>query len=166
MNCPTCKTEYQEAPSKCNNCGYPFSASEDEKSKFVAHQILKKSDISSTKDSVRTARGILFFIAAVNILMSFAMYMNYPFLLVISLCIGMIFLFLAFAAKSKPFISIMSGLILLTLLYVLQILYIPEQMFNGIIWKILFLGGLVYSLISIKKAEKIKKESDYLSSMD
>lgn len=42
IKCPTCKTDYEVQPEKCNKCGYPFSATDKERSHFIAQQILNK----------------------------------------------------------------------------------------------------------------------------
>jgi hypothetical protein len=169
IKCPTCKTEYAQQPETCWNCSYPFSGTDKEKSKFIAQQILKKGQISDTKDSIRKARIILFVIAAFSIVIPFIRYANVPFgsiMIVLSVFIGLIFLFFGFMAQKKPFISILIPLILLVLFYLIEFAIEPLSLFKGILWKALFVGGLVYSLINIRKSEKIKGESQHLSAHD
>ncbi len=104
--CPVCKAEYEKPPEKCNNCGFPFIASEIEKSHYIAHQILKEGKISDTKDNIKQSRIILFFIAALNIVLPFITYSNSPnafFLIGFSVIIGLLFLVFAFTAKKNTF---------------------------------------------------------------
>ncbi len=169
ITCPTCKTNYETQPEKCNNCGYPFLGTDKEKSHFVAHQILKKGEISNTKDSIKKSRTILFVIAGFNIIVPFFRFNNHEyagFMIGVSIFIGLIFLLFGFLAKKKPFISILIPLILLVSFYFIDALIEPATLIRGIIWKILFISGLVYSLISIKKSDRIRAESTFLASKD
>ncbi|QQS50991.1 MAG: hypothetical protein IPM71_15665 [Bacteroidota bacterium] len=169
IKCPTCKTEYEQQPDNCGNCGYPFSGTDKEKSHFVAHQILKKGKISDTKENIRNARIILFVIAAFNILLPILKYSevtNGGVQIGIGIFIGFIFLFFGIIAKKKPFISILIPLILLIIFYALIAIIQPISLVQGVVWKVIFITGLVYSLITIKESDKIKKESSHLSKID
>ena len=167
--CPTCKTVYELQPDKCDNCGYPFSGTDMDKSHFVAHQVLKKGKISDTRDRIKNARIILFVIAGFNIIVPFFQYSNTDFggvLIGLSILIGLIFLVFGILAKRKPFISLLIPLILLLVFYLLDFIVEPATLFRGMLWKALFIGGLLYGLISIKESEKIKKESNHLAMKD
>jgi hypothetical protein len=168
-NCPTCKTEYELQPEKCGNCGYPFSGTDNEKSHFIAHQILKKGHISDARDSVKNARTILFVIAGFNIVFPFFYFWDVPnntLSISISVIIGLIFLSFGFLVKKMPFESILIPLILLLFFYIINALIDPMTLFQGIIWKALIVGGLSYSLIRVRKSEKIKKQSKHLAEND
>ena len=167
--CKTCKTEYETMPEICSNCGFPFKGTDKEKSHFVAHQILKKNIIKTTKESIKKARTVLFLIGGFNILIPLFKYLNGQYdgiMLFLSIIIGLIFLLFGFTAKYKPFISILIPLSLLSIFYLLITIIDPTTLFNGIIWKFIFLGSMIYSLNSIIKSEKIKKESIHLSTKD
>lgn len=169
IKCPTCQTDYEIQPDKCNKCGYPFIGTDKEKSHFVAHQIMKKGKISDTKDSIKSTRTILFVIAGFNIVIPFFKFANAQYgglMIGMSVFIGLIFLIFGFTANKKPFISILIPLILLILFYVLVAIIEPINLIRGIVWKILFIGSMIYSLISIIESEKIKKESEYLATKD
>ena len=169
IKCPTCKTDYESQPDKCNNCGYPFNGTDKEKSHFVAHQIMKKGKISDTKDSIKRTRTILFVIAGFNIVIPFFKFANAQYgglMIAMSIFIGLIFLVFGFTAKKKPFISIIIPLILLIIFYVIDAIIEPTTLIRGIVWKILFIGSMIYSLISIIESEKIKRESEHLATKD
>jgi len=169
IKCPTCKADYDVQPDKCDKCGYPFAGTDIEKSHFVAHQILKKGKISDTKDSIKKTRTVLFVIAGFYFVIPFFQFANAQFaglLIGMSIFIGLIFMVFGFTAKKKPFISILIPLIILIVFYLLDALFDPTTIFRGIVWKILFIGSMVYSLISIKESEKIRKESEHLASND
>lgn len=169
IKCPTCKSAFEQQPDKCGNCGYPFSGTPDERAHFVAHHILKKGKLSDTKDSIKQARIILFIIAGFNIIVpifSFANTQSGWIVMEISMLIGILFLIFGIMAKKKPFISLLIPLILLITAYLVNFIIEPITLLQGILWKIIFIGALVYSLMNIRESEKIQKESKYMASQD
>lgn len=169
IKCPTCKTAFEQQPAKCENCGYPFSGTHDERAHFVAHHIMKKGKLSDTKDSIKQARIILFIIAGFNIIVPIFSYANAQsgwIVMEISMLIGILFLFFGIMAKKKPFVSLLIPLILLITAYLVNFLIEPISLLQGILWKVIFIGALVYSLVSIRESEKIIKESKYMASQD
>ena len=170
INCPNCKTDYHSQPEICLECNFPFIATDKEKSIFIGQQIMKKSSINSTKDSIKSAKIILISIAVLNLLSSVFMFftsdLNNIFLGV-SLIISSIFLFFSYKIQEKPFQSILIPLIILLFFYSIDAIFVnPKYMLNGLLWKAIFIGGLVYALIEIKASDKIKKESKHLAKTD
>ena len=158
--CPSCKTVPEQELENCAICGYPFSGNNEEKSKFIARQILNKGKIADAESSIKSARLILFIIAGFNIIASFFQFANVEngfILIVLSNLIGLIFLFFAFIIKKKPFIFTLIPLVLLIMIYTADAIIEPNTLIQGFIWKVIFISGLVYSLIKIKEKEKIKK---------
>lgn len=166
IKCPTCKTEYENQPEKCHHCSYPFSGTDKERAQFVAHLIMKKGEISETKDHIKETRTILFIIAGANIVLPFFQYTDEEFgvlYIILSILIGLTFLFFAFSIKKNPLPSILIPLILLLLFYTIETIIDPTFLVRGIIWKFLFIGSMIYSLVGIIQSEKIKMESEYLA---
>ncbi|UZR99287.1 hypothetical protein [Chondrinema litorale] len=163
--CPTCKVEYGIEPAQCNHCGFPFAADDKAKSKFIADQIIKKGSIGDTTDRLNVSRNILFAIAAVNLFYTFLLISNLGFniISIFDLVVVATFLFFGFYIKKKPLISVVIPLSLLIFFYILQALIDINILFNGIVWKIVFIMVLSFSIYSILKSEKIKKESSFLS---
>jgi hypothetical protein len=163
--CPTCKTDYESQPENCKKCGFPFSASDKEKSVFIGQQILKKGNVSDTKDRIKRARIILWVIGAINIVSPFLFYNNNSLqglYIIMGVFLGLVFIGFGFLTYKKPFVSILIPLILLVIFYVAAGIVEPITIIQGLIWKVLFLSGLIYGLVSIIKAEKIRKESLFL----
>ena len=164
--CPTCKTSYSIEPPICANCGYPFNATKEIQAKFIADQITKKGHIRDTKDQLKMSRNILFAIAFINLIWSgmrlFLVRMDLQ--IYVNSLIGMIFLFFAFFIKKKPLVSVVIPLVLLLSIYAVTGLINPLLLVNGIIWKVIFVSSLTYSIIRIRKSEQIKQESDFLGS--
>lgn len=169
IQCPVCKSNYEMKPEKCYSCGYPFKASEHERSIFVAHQVLKKGKITDTKDSIKKTQVILFILAAFNIVLPIIRY-NYgtydDFIYIIHLTVGLVFLSCGLFVKKHPFIFILIPFIILVLFYLLSAVINPVSIISGIVWKALFLGSTGYSLISIIRSEKFRKESKHLSTVN
>lgn len=162
--CRLCKTNYDTVPDVCFKCGFPFNAGEAEQGKFIGQQILKKGKISNAKDSLGTARVILFLIGGLNLL---AYLMQYRYIvdpLALVLTFGLIAIFLAggIFIKKYPLPSIIVPLSILLFLYGLTWYLNPAAFINGIIWKMVYVGGLIYALYNVLTARKIQQESDYL----
>ncbi len=167
LACPICKTEYESLPGKCSHCGYPFAGTDKEKSTFAAQQVLKQGQIDDAKDRIRQAQIVLFLIAAFNFVIPVLQYTNSKIdmlALILSCGIGLFFLIFGLLAKREPFMSILIPFILLIVSYILAAFANPATILSGIIWKVFFIGSLSYCLVRIKKAEKVKKESNYLAS--
>lgn len=69
--CPACKTNIQLLTNNCNTCGFPFDGTDQEKSKHIASQIIKKSKITDTRDDILKSRRIILVIGIINIVSSF-----------------------------------------------------------------------------------------------
>ena len=165
ITCPTCKTEFEIQPEICKKCRFPFTGTEKEKSIFIGQQIFKKGNVSDTTDRIKKARIILWVIGGINILSPFLIYNNDPLqgiYIITGIIIGLIFIGFGFFTYKKPFISILIPLILLLLFYIIDALADPITLIQGITWKVIFLSGLIYGLISIIQSEKIRKESEFL----
>jgi hypothetical protein len=163
--CPACKSSYEIQPDFCTKCGFPFSGSEKEKSVFIGQQIFKKGKVADTKNKIKRARIILWVIGALNAIGPFVLYVNDPMYATYTtagVIIGIVFTGFGFLTYRKPFISILIPLIILIISYLVEAINEPISLIQGIIWKVIFLGGLIYGLTSIIEAEKIRKENEFL----
>ncbi|QKG81122.1 UbiA prenyltransferase family protein [Tenuifilum thalassicum] len=165
IKCPVCGSEATRETINCEKCNFPFKGTEKEKSQFIAKQIVNKGKIEDTQNSIKNARIILFIIAAMNIIVPFFLYFNKPFgifSIALGIFIGMIFLVFGLLLKRQPFIYTLISLILLLVFYTLELVIDPSLLLRGILWKIIFITGLSFSLSSIVKSNKIMKESKFL----
>lgn len=154
QTCPFCKKVNIELYDKCVNCDYPFKCTNEEKSHFIASQIIIKNRKAKMNESIRQSQIILIVIACSNFFIPLFQFFNVKIslsVLTINLIIGSIFLFFGFYVKKKPFISILISLIILLILYGLSMLINSVSIFDGIILKIIFIATMIYSLINIKK---------------
>jgi len=164
--CPNCKSNYEIEPPTCSTCGFPFNGTDNEKSLFIAQQILKRGKISDASDQIKKARIILWFIGGFLILVSFLNLIKNPmreiYIFGVLFFLGLLFIGFGFLTYKKPIISILIPLIMLLLFYTMEEIAEPNTLFQGILVKFFFLFGLLYSLVSVIKAQQIRKESDYL----
>lgn len=161
--CPVCSHGVEIPAEKCSSCGYPFSGTEKEKSIFIAHHIMNKEHMVDTGKIIKQARLVLFIIGGLIILTGILTQQANPFSIAISIGVGSLFIFFGFLTKKEPFISILIPLILLLLNYAGMAVSDPLSIAKGILWKVLFIGVLLYSLINVWKAQKIKRETPYFN---
>jgi hypothetical protein len=159
MTCPTCKSTYEHSVDTCTKCGFPFNGTESQKSNFIAQQILKVGHLDDAAESVKTAKRVLFIIGAVNIFSSF---LN-PASMLFGLVIGVGFIVFGFLVEKSPFLFLVIPLTLLVMFYLADAIFDPSTLVRGFIWKIALVTALIYAIVRVKRAEKIRKESQYLS---
>ncbi|NOS94711.1 MAG: zinc ribbon domain-containing protein [Cyclobacteriaceae bacterium] len=164
MNCPNCQSEYPETTITCTKCGFPFTGNDQEKSSFIAKQILKAGDIGDATQSIKNAQNILYGIGIVTCLFSFFVSAD-SLTLILNLILGVGFLIFGYLVIKSPMQILTLALALLLSIYLLNALIDWTTLFRGIIWKVICVSALSYAIIKYKKAEKIKKESDYLSNI-
>lgn len=166
LECPNCKKAYYFYIEKCENCGYPFSGTDLEKSHFVAQNIMKSCKIIDTSKSIKIAKFILISIGSFNCFISlflFNSYFNYPIIYLIAFLIGIIFIFSGVFIRKNPIIAITIPFLMLLIDYILQGIADYSLFMRFIIFKLVIICLLIYSLVKVIEAEKLKKESNYLS---
>jgi hypothetical protein len=161
MTCPNCNSTFDTHVDHCSKCGYPFSGTEKEKSLFIAQQIIKVGHIDDAKESLKTAKTTLFSIGVVNIILTFFSTTS-PIVLAFSIIIGSVFIVFGFIVEKKPFLFLVIPFTLLMVFYIGDALIDPMTLVKGLLWKVMYFTALVYAIVRVKRAEKIKKESQYL----
>ncbi len=151
---------YENRPLYCEKCSYPFEATSQEQSKFIAKQILKKSQISSAKDGLIGTRVILWLIGAFHLFVYVLAYNSSAslFLDLFYLVWGIVFIACGFLVYKKPLIAIAIPCSLMFAYYLFLAIFDPEYLWNGITWKAALLGALTYSLINVVIARRNQKE--------
>ncbi|MFN5169489.1 MAG: hypothetical protein ACK5DD_07680 [Cyclobacteriaceae bacterium] len=162
MNCPNCKSPYNETEKLCVICGFPLTGTDAEKSKFIGQQVLKEGVISESKSALQRAQMILFFIGGINCLLGLIGGLAVPEKVVI-IALGVLFLTFGLLLKKSPKFIMSTALLLLTLSYLFTAFSDPSLLLRGIFWKFLYIGSLGYGLYAIYRAEKLRKESEYLN---
>lgn len=165
MICPNCQSDYPETIVTCAKCGYPFAGTDQEKSSFIARQVLKAGEIGDATNSIKNAQSILYTIGIVTCVLGLLRSED-SLALALNLFIGVGFIVFGYLVVKRPMQILTFALGLLLTIYILGALIDWTTLLRGIIWKIICISSLTYAIIKYRKAEKIKKESEYLSKME
>ena len=160
--CRTCKTNYEILPQICLKCGFPFAGTEKEKITFSVQQTMKKGHIAESKKHIKTARIILWVIGGLYFVSTLFHSSLERGAMIDAVITGLIFIGFGFYTYKDPFISILIPLILLLTIYTTQAIIDPSTIFQGLLWKIIYLSLLTYALVSVIKTKKLMKESEFL----
>ncbi len=165
MICPNCQSEYPETIVTCTKCGYPFTGTDQEKSSFIARQVLKAGEIGDATNSIKNAQSILYTIGIVTCVLGLLMSEDII-AMALNLFLGVGFIVLGYLVVKSPMQILALALGLLLAIYILGALIDWTTLLRGIIWKVICISSLTYAIIKYRKAEKIKKESEYLSKIE
>ncbi len=166
-NCENCKNEIEDNLI-CSICDYPLAGTKKEQAKFVADQIIKKSDVEEAIEKLKKSRLILFIVGGFYILFPFVRFFINPIFDLASLleiAIGVFFVIFGLLSFKAPKIALLVPLTLITLYYLLLLVVSPIHLVQGSIWKVIVFSGLTYGLLSVIKADKILKKNPYLASI-
>jgi hypothetical protein len=110
---------------------------------------------------IKKARTSLFVIAGFTLAFSFIVYfMNQEkedayYELVADVIISVTFALLGFLSNTKPYLALLAGLILYSLLIILAAIVNPLSLFKGVILRIAIITWLVKGIISARRIENI-----------
>ena len=161
LKCPSCKREYMEKIDTCKNCNFPFNGTEKEKAIHIGQFINKKGVLFDSVDSIGKSQKILYAITALNLIALIIRFsLNGIILddLIQNGIITLIFLFCGIYLKKNPILLTIIPLVLLIGVYTLNYIIDPMSLLRGILFKLIIIGSLVYSVYLIKSAEKFSKK--------
>lgn len=164
QKCPYCKEEVSQVEINCENCGYPLSGTDKEKSIFIGKQISNKAKIGNAKESQAKAQKILYIIGAFQLFNAVFIYAqtksvtNSVFYAVLAILFGVF----AYVSPKKPLLFLSLALSLLLIYYIFLYTIDPQFLFKGILWKIIFIAFLVYGIWSANEERVLKKKHKFL----
>ncbi|WP_406683555.1 hypothetical protein N1F78_12810 [Seonamhaeicola sp. MEBiC1930] len=159
--CPACKNENLSRADNCQICEFPFTGSEKEKSLHIGKFISDKGIIIDSEDSLNKSRNLLFLAAGFYILgaiINYSLLLNNLFALVFNVVVILIIVVSGVLLKKSPLIFLSIPLILLITIYAINYLADPNTLINGIIFKMIILGSLGYSIYNYLASKKFKKK--------
>lgn len=159
--CLSCKKEVFENENTCPTCNFPFNGTEKEKAIHIGKFINQKSIVSSSEDSILKVRNILFLIAAIQLLgLGINLYKGHIDIvtIVVYLILALTFISCGVLIKKSPILFITFPLCLLLALYFIEYLTVPSLFFRGIIFKVLIIGIMIYSIYIVIKSNQFKKK--------
>ncbi len=162
MTCPNCRTEFPESITVCSTCKFPFTATDQEKSAFIAQQILKSGKISDSTSAVNSSRWILYALGFIHIVRSLV-FSTDLLLIGAEVFLGIGFIIFGYLVVKTPMQILVFALSLLVFIYTVTALIDVSYLLYGLRWKVISLTGLGYSILLVRRAQKLRKESAYLS---
>lgn len=156
INCSNCKTPIGEQDSFCNECGYPENGSDKEKDLFYYRIKLKKDVIEEAKKKMQNVKGVLVFMAVVNLLFGIYYVISDEafFEGVVQFIVAGIFVGCTLWVDKQPLTGILAGFVFWILIQLLMALGDPVTLFQGIIWKFIFIGVFVKGIMSATEVKK------------
>ena len=152
-NCPACKTETITNEAFCSKCNFPYTGTDKEKAIHIGQFIKQKGVITDSGSSIERSQKILYIVSLINLLLIMFnfLWMKYPIsLLLPDTIITITLTFCAYKIQSNPLLFIIIPLTLLIIIYTINYFTNPYLVFNGIFFKLIILGSLIYlSLIHI-----------------
>lgn len=156
-NCTHCKVEIKTEAVFCPSCGYPEKGTDIEKSKFIANNIMNKNEHFDADKKVKSARNTLYILAAATFVLNFiqtTFQHEELSIFVVNLILSVSFLVLGVWSKKKPLAALLSALLLYITIVIINGIFEPETLYQGILWKVLiisYLGKGVYSANAYQK---------------
>ena len=163
MECNYCGANTPES-AYCQTCNYPLHGTDQEKGRFVAKQVMDESNVKDAINKMKYPRYILFIIGGFNVLASVIQYQSLDLAsIIISIVIGLMFIGFALLTVKSPKIAILIPLILILIYYTLLAVFMPNYFMFGIIWKVIIVIGLSFSIYTVFDAEKILRNNPYVA---
>nr|WP_321452590.1 hypothetical protein [uncultured Carboxylicivirga sp.] len=170
--CKNCKTENEVDVISCTLCNYPIGGTEQDQAKYIAKQVMDRSDVDDAVKRLKNARILLFliagylFIAPILSLLMKGMSLTLLITIILSGILGIVFLVFAILSFKRPKISILIPLVSISIYYLILLILGPyEYFYKGVLWKIIILVGLGYGYFSVRKSDKVLKGNKYLASL-
>jgi hypothetical protein len=161
--CNSCYRPFLPSDTYCNNCGFPFQGSQEEKDHHIANRTVKEIDLTDLKRSVESACNSLFWIAGFiglsTIFIFFTAAEEDQFsLLIMNVILVGAFLAFGILGRTKPTTAMISGLSLYVIIQILNLIADPATILKGIIFKVGIIIYLIKGIKAVLEADKIKKE--------
>ena len=159
--CPACKNDVGVAEINCSICEFPFEGTEKEKSIHIGRFIGKKGVIIDAEDHLIKSRNLLFLAAgfyALGTFINLSFLLKYPVALIINIAVISILVMCGILIKRAPLFFLIFPLALLFSIYLSNYLNDPSSIYNGILFKIIILGSLIYSIYLYLASKKFKKK--------
>lgn len=131
----------------------------NEQKASIGKKIVWESDLKTAEANIKKAKytllgiGILYLIFTILSALSSNIIGG-----ILAAIVGGLFIFLSFRVDKKPKISIATGLGVIILFYLLDLILDPASITRGLFIKVLVVTALVYGLIGAINAEKTKKK--------
>jgi hypothetical protein len=167
--CYFCKiTGLKEEDKCCPNCSFPQRGTQAEIKSFLWDIEDMKELAKEHEETVKKGKVALYVIASftfLGALISDLLLHAYIFAFIVDSVVSIGFLGLALWSDKKPLLSMIIGLAVYLILFVMvPILAYPANLINGIVIKLFIIAAFIYGIAGAYNAGKVKKELDQLNS--
>ena len=162
--CPACKNDNEEHNNICIKCEFPFNGSEKEKSIHIGKFIGKRGVIVDSEDSLTKSQNLLYFAAGLYVLgviINFSALSNNILALLFNFAVILVIAVSGLLLKKSPLLFLIIPLLVLLTIYISDWIYDPNTIYRGILFKLLILGSLIYSIYNYLASEKFKKKYNF-----
>ncbi|MET1258637.1 hypothetical protein ABV409_04815 [Flagellimonas sp. DF-77] len=156
-NCSFCKFEHKATDLVCPNCGLPFNASEEQKSKHITGIFRANESLQEVTHSLNRAKWVLFSLGLGMLLILFYSFYKGSLLdddFMIMAGLSIFISICGFAINDYPIKSVVLGTVFVIALFGYSIYLDPSSLFKGLILKILIFGSLYYAIKSAIEFDK------------
>lgn len=160
-NCPACKTETTNNEAFCSTCNFPYTGTDKEKAIHIGQFIKQKGVITDSGSSIERSQKILYIVSLINLLLIMYnfLWLKFPITLLLpDTIVAIILTFCAYKIHSNPLLFIIIPLTLLIVIYTINYFIDPYLIIRGILFKLIILGSLIYSIYMIYNAKQFKKK--------
>lgn len=153
LKCYCCRSHYKENDIFCGACGYPLNGSPEEQKQYSIQFTLNKIDKENAQSKVSEARIVLFALSIFTLISCVVGYLGNAsgVLLAINIILACIYAGLGFWASKKAFAAIFTGGLIYITIILLNGIFDPVTILQGIIFKVIFVVGFIKAAYSAYK---------------
>lgn len=154
--CSFCKETIEENVIFCSNCGHPENGTDKQRAQFFGKRAMQKNKNIDADKKINSARNTLFVLCGIMIVFGLISYFSSKEIIIlgINFFVALIYLALAFWSEKKPFIALLSGLLLYLTLITISAIVDPLTLVKGILWKVIIISYLGKGLYSAFDSQK------------
>lgn len=161
ITCPACSKEQIERLDRCNTCDFPFNGTEKEKSIHIGKFISKKGVLTDSDTTIKKIQQLFYFIGGFN-LMLFVMHSLIGVVFIVNSILDflffVIFMVCGIFIRKSPLVFTIIPLLFMIGINGIYYLIDPGLVLKGIIYKLIIVGCLIYSIYIVLKAQEFKRK--------
>ena len=151
--CENCSSQVADR-KYCPTCSFPMGGTDEDKTQFRSAVSRRKRLLNDSQEKTKTARNIIYALAAFTFVIGLFVGLSTEDYLgmILNLILCVLFLILAAWSNTNAFGAILTAFILYITLNVINAFFDPTTLFQGIILKIIFIGGFIKGIRSAQEA--------------
>ncbi|WP_299216847.1 hypothetical protein [uncultured Dokdonia sp.] len=159
--CPACNKEHIKSLDTCNICAFPFNGTEKERAIHIGKFISTKGVLIDSDTTIKKIQQLFYFIGGFN-LMLLVMHSLIGIVYIVNSILDFIFFVIFITCgifiRKNPLVFTIIPLVFMIGINALYYIIDPELVLKGIIYKIIIVGCLLYSIYIVLKAQDFKRK--------